>query len=101
MNTQKLSDKLTYSKKSVYERDGKKNLALAMEYAEKYKSYLDAGKTERECVKISIALAEAAGYTEYKLGEKIVIKVNGTDKISRTIDFVIPQDWELEEKDNN
>ncbi|MBE6531632.1 MAG: aminopeptidase [Ruminococcaceae bacterium] len=71
MNTQKLSDKLTYSKKSVYERDGKKNLALAMEYAEKYKSYLDAGKTERECVKISIALAEAAGYTEYKLGDDI------------------------------
>ncbi len=32
----------------------------------------------------------------YKLGEKIMIKVNGTDKISRTIDFVIPQEWEYE-----
>ena len=33
----------------------------------------------------------------YKLGEKLKVKVNGTDKISRTIDFVIPDEWELEE----
>lgn len=33
----------------------------------------------------------------YKLGEKLMVKVNGTDKISRTIDFVIPDEWELEE----
>lgn len=32
----------------------------------------------------------------YKLGEKLKVRVNATDKISRTIDFVIPQDWELE-----
>lgn len=34
----------------------------------------------------------------YKLGEKLKVRVNATDKISRTIDFVIPQDWELEEE---
>lgn len=33
-----------------------------------------------------------------KLGEKLKVRVNATDKISRTIDFVIPQDWELEEE---
>lgn len=33
----------------------------------------------------------------YKLGEKIKVRVNGTDKISRTIDFAIPAEWELEE----
>ncbi len=33
----------------------------------------------------------------YKLGERIKIRVNGTDKIARTIDFVIPEEWELEE----
>lgn len=32
----------------------------------------------------------------YKLGEKLKVRVNGTDKISRTIDFVIPEEWELE-----
>lgn len=34
----------------------------------------------------------------YKLGERIKVRVNGTDKIARTIDFVIPQDWEIEEE---
>ncbi|MCM1182936.1 MAG: ribonuclease R [Roseburia sp.] len=33
----------------------------------------------------------------YRLGERIKIKVNGVDKISRTIDFVIPEEWEEEE----
>ena len=32
----------------------------------------------------------------YKLGEKIMVRVNDTDKLSRTIDFVIPQVWELD-----
>ncbi len=32
----------------------------------------------------------------YKLGEKIMVRVNDTDKLSRTIDFVIPQEWELD-----
>jgi ribonuclease R len=30
----------------------------------------------------------------YKLGQTLKVRVNATDKISRTIDFVIPQDWE-------
>lgn len=36
---------------------------------------------------------------KYKLGEKLKVRVNATDKISRTIDFVIPEDWELEEEE--
>lgn len=34
----------------------------------------------------------------YKLGQTLKVRVNATDKISRTIDFVIPQEWELEEE---
>ena len=34
----------------------------------------------------------------YKLGERIKVRVNATDKIARTIDFVIPEEWELEEE---
>jgi ribonuclease R len=30
----------------------------------------------------------------YKLGQTLKVRVNATDKISRTIDFVIPQEWE-------
>lgn len=33
----------------------------------------------------------------YKLGQKLFVKVNATDKISRNIDFVIPEEWEIEE----
>jgi len=32
----------------------------------RYKTYLDAGKTERECVKLAVELAEAAGYRDLK-----------------------------------
>ena len=35
----------------------------------------------------------------YRLGQRIKVRVNATDKISRTIDFVIPQEWELEENE--
>lgn len=34
----------------------------------------------------------------YKLGERIKVRVNGTDKIARTIDFVIPEEWEFKEE---
>lgn len=37
----------------------------------------------------------------YKLGERIKVRVNATDKIARTIDFVIPEEWEVEEEINN
>ena len=35
----------------------------------------------------------------YKLGQTLKVRVNATDKISRTIDFVIPQSWEMEEEE--
>ncbi|MBQ7384576.1 MAG: aminopeptidase [Clostridia bacterium] len=66
-----MSNELTYTKKTVYELTDKDTVEAAMDYAEDYKKYLDEGKTERECVKISIALAEKYGFTEYKLGDKI------------------------------
>lgn len=34
----------------------------------------------------------------YKLGQTLKVRVNATDKISRTIDFAIPQDWENSEE---
>ncbi len=33
----------------------------------------------------------------YKLGQTLKIRVHATDKILRTIDFVIPQEWEIDE----
>ncbi len=35
----------------------------------------------------------------YKLGQKLTVKVNTVDRISRNIDFVLPEDWEIEESE--
>ncbi len=43
-------------------KDGEK--AELMAFAEKYKAFIDAGKTERECVTESVRLAKEAGFTD-------------------------------------
>lgn len=52
--------------------------------AEEYKQFLSNGKTERECVEQSVALAKKAGYTD--LEEKISLKapLKAGDKVYRT-----------------
>lgn len=64
---------LIYEKKTVYESANKETVQNAFDYAVGYKTYLDNGKTEREALKISIAMAEAKGYREYKLGDKLSV----------------------------
>ncbi len=71
METKKLADTLSYTKKSIYALADKEIIGSAMSYAEDYKKYLNSAKTEREAVKAAIALAEKHGFTEYKLGDKI------------------------------
>ena len=44
---------------SSYDEAAKKELH---EINEKYKACLDAGKTERECVKLAVEMAKEAGY---------------------------------------
>ncbi len=73
MENKKLSEKLSYKKKSVYELADADRISAAMSYAENYKSYLDSAKTEREAVNESIRLARSFGYTEYNLGDKISV----------------------------
>ncbi len=50
--------------RSAWEKYKKKDLKDLERVSEGYKSFLDGGKTERECVKQTIAMAEAAGYVE-------------------------------------
>ena len=64
---------LIYEKKTVYEKAGKEIADAAFAYAKGYQQYLDGGKTEREAVKHSIAMADAAGYREYRLGDSIAV----------------------------
>ena len=49
-------------------------------YCTGYKQFLDAGKTERECVDRTIALAEAAGFRPYERG----MELKPGDKIYRS-----------------
>ena len=62
------ASKLTYEKKSVYEKAGAEVTASAYEYAKGYVQFLDASKTEREAVNEGVKLAEAAGYRPYTFG---------------------------------
>ena len=67
------NSELIYKKKTVYELASAEAVKAAFDYAEGYKKYLDASKTEREAVKESIAMAEKYGFKEYKLGDDIKV----------------------------
>ena len=49
-------------KKNLWTVYSEEQLAHLESLNEDYKKYLDAGKTERECVTETIRIAEAAGY---------------------------------------
>ena len=60
---QELSEKLSYTKKSVYETADENRRQEIFDYAKGYMAFLDAAKTEREAVRRGIAMAEEAGFT--------------------------------------
>ena len=67
--------------KSVWNNYNARQLKECEEFNEQYKEFLDAGKTERECVNTIVNMAEAAGYSElsdvlkkrkgFKKGDKV------------------------------
>ena len=75
-----LREALCYVKKNGYDRMDKAEFEAMDAYCTGYKQFLDAGKTERECVDRTIALAEAAGFREYKRG----MELKPGDKVYRT-----------------
>ena len=62
---------LTYEKKTVFEKCDKEIIDKAFAYAEGYKAYLDAAKTERESVTEAIKMAEANGFKPFEFGMNI------------------------------
>ena len=50
--------------KTAWEKYKAKDLKELERVNEGYKKFLDDGKTERECVKQTIAMAKAAGYVD-------------------------------------
>ena len=70
--TKALEEKLFFSPKKAYGKDGLTDRAKADEYAEGYIDFLNSAKTEREAVTKGIAMAKAAGFSEYHFGDKLV-----------------------------
>ena len=70
-NGQKMLEELSYKRKNVYECADAERIKEIYDYADGYKRFLDAAKTEREATKEAIALAKKAGFSEYKLGDKV------------------------------
>ncbi len=68
---QLLQEELAYKKKNAFEEADEERRAAMFAYAEGYKAFMDASKTEREAVKAGIAMVEAAGYTPYALGDAL------------------------------
>jgi len=71
MTPKELKEKLFFKKKNIYDNMTEEFRAEMREYAEGYRKFLDASKTEREAVKCGIAMAQAEGYTEFKFGQKL------------------------------
>ena len=72
-------EELTYQQKSGWDCLGEGEEAALEAYCEDYKKFLDAGKTERECVDYTVRLAQANGYKPFERG----MELKPGDKIYR------------------
>ena len=68
-------------RKNVWTTYGEAELKELHEINEKYKECLDKGKTERECVTLTVEMAEAAGYRSLEAVLKEGKALNAGDKV--------------------
>ena len=66
-------DKLSYKKQNVFETASAEKVKNIFDYSEGYRKYLDNSKTEREAVETSLEMLKKAGFSEYKLGDKLAV----------------------------
>ena len=71
---------LCYAPKNGYDRISADEEAAMRAYCEEYKKFLDAGKTERECVDEAIRQAEARGFKPFVRG----MELKAGDKVYRS-----------------
>lgn len=72
-------EELFFNAKNGYDRLTTEEEAAMHAYCEEYKKYLDLGKTERECVDYTVALAEKRGFRPFERG----MEVKPGDKLYR------------------
>jgi len=68
MDMKELKKQLLMDKKNGYDRLAEGDRGAMNAYCEDYKAFLDAGKTERECVSEAVRQAEARGFKPYQRG---------------------------------
>ena len=103
MTDKELFEKLSYKPKCVYDELDTKQAQEMLAFCDAYRAYLDAGKTERECVRISEKMAAEHGFVkledkkELRPGDKvytmnreknILLAVIGTEKIEEGVNLV-------------
>ena len=76
---EQLRKRLVYQKKNGYDCMDPEETQAMEDYCRGYKEFLDAGKTERECVDRAMAMAEAAGFRPYTRG----MELKAGDKVYR------------------
>lgn len=67
-----LKEKLFLKNRSAYEVCKKEEIDTAYEYCRSYMKFLDAGKTERECVSKAVEMLEENGFVPFEYGRKYV-----------------------------
>ena len=103
MNSKENLEKLKYSTKNVYSELSAKERREMLELCDEYMEFLDSGKTERECVKVAVKMAEEHGFVRFsdketlKAGDKvyfinrkknIMLAVIGSEDIEKGINIV-------------
>ncbi len=66
MDQKEIYTKLKYKTKKVHDEISPEKRREMMDLADEYREFLDAGKTERECVKIAIEMAEKNGFVQFR-----------------------------------
>ena len=86
---QELQEQLTWTFPHIG-KDSPEQIEKASKYCEGYKAFLNAGKTERECVKASVKMLKKAGYrpfdrnASYEPGDKVYYVNRGKALIATT-----------------
>lgn len=62
---------LIYKKKNFFEIASVKEIENCFNFAEEYKEFLNASKTEREACKFIVNMAKEAGFKEFKFSDKL------------------------------
>lgn len=62
---------LTYEQKNGWDMLAEGEKTALETYCEDYKKFLDAGKTERECVDYTVRLAQANGFRAFERGMEL------------------------------